>query len=104
MGTYELTVEEDHIGLVLEKELPLRVAEFKPVRTSTGQSQPGPAERTGRVHIGDVITRVNGQDISGIPLSDVVPMIGCRRPVTLGFEVVRDQSSLANGQSPAKKQ
>jgi hypothetical protein len=83
-NSYEITVQEVQIGLTVGKDLPLRVVGFSQVNKD-GRQQPGPAERTGRVRLYDIITHVNGQDIAGIPRKDVLSMIACKRPITLGF-------------------
>jgi hypothetical protein len=85
LTSYEICVEEEQIGLTVGKDLPLRVVGFSAVAKRDGVLEPGPAEGTGRVRIGDVIRYVNGQDISGIPRKDVLNMISCKRPATLGF-------------------
>eukprot|EP00746_Dinoflagellata_sp_MGD_P150905 gnl/MRDRNA2_/MRDRNA2_82663_c0_seq1.p1 gnl/MRDRNA2_/MRDRNA2_82663_c0~~gnl/MRDRNA2_/MRDRNA2_82663_c0_seq1.p1 ORF type:complete len:1276 (-),score=281.97 gnl/MRDRNA2_/MRDRNA2_82663_c0_seq1:67-3462(-) len=82
---YEVTIEEEQIGITVAKDLPLRVVGFKPVTQAGRPPMPGPAERTGRVHVGDHIVTVNGQDITGVPRSDALVMIACKRPVVLGF-------------------
>lgn len=79
--SYEITVYEQQIGLTVGVDLPLKVSRI--VTPPTGE--PGPAERSGRVRVGDEIKYVNGQDITGFPRKDVLSMISCRRPVTLGF-------------------
>eukprot|EP00927_Polykrikos_kofoidii_P069127 TRINITY_DN6450_c0_g4_i1.p1 TRINITY_DN6450_c0_g4~~TRINITY_DN6450_c0_g4_i1.p1 ORF type:complete len:1447 (+),score=225.31 TRINITY_DN6450_c0_g4_i1:242-4582(+) len=101
--SYELVFEEEQIGLVLDSTLPLRVASFKGVPSVAGVAGPGAAERSGRVHVGDIITRVNGQDISGIPRTDAVTMITCKRPVILGFVVGTASNEAASpaGRAPA---
>jgi len=83
-NTYEITVDEVQIGLTVGKDLPLRVVGFSAVNKD-GHPQPGPAERTGRVRLHDIITHVNGQDIAGFPRKDVLGMIACKRPIVLGF-------------------
>merc|ERR1712107_138631 len=80
--TYELTIDETSIGITVGKDLPLSVVGFKNVNVD-GAQVVGPAERTGRVRIGDIITQVNGQDIQDMPRKDVLSMIANSRPVTL---------------------
>eukprot|EP00404_Azadinium_spinosum_P047297 CAMPEP_0180811494 /NCGR_PEP_ID=MMETSP1038_2-20121128/65464_1 /TAXON_ID=632150 /ORGANISM="Azadinium spinosum, Strain 3D9" /LENGTH=117 /DNA_ID=CAMNT_0022852887 /DNA_START=22 /DNA_END=372 /DNA_ORIENTATION=- len=92
-SSYTITTEEKQIGIVVSKDMPLRVAGFKTVAQPDGQMAAGPAERSGRVRVGDIITSVNGQDISGIPRSDTVSMIACKRPVELGFMVNCDSGA-----------
>lgn len=87
---YEITVEERPIGINISKELPIRVMGFKATQTQFGKDIVGPAERTGRVNIGDILQTVNGQDIAGIPCEEVEQMIGCKLPLDLQFQVVRD--------------
>jgi len=86
-ASYEIVVDDDQIGITLSKDLPLRVCGL------TTMSEASCAERSGRVHVGDLLTNVNGQDIAQIPWGDVVPMVTCKKPVTLGFTVARDLSS-----------
>eukprot|EP00927_Polykrikos_kofoidii_P057537 TRINITY_DN5167_c0_g1_i1.p1 TRINITY_DN5167_c0_g1~~TRINITY_DN5167_c0_g1_i1.p1 ORF type:complete len:1365 (-),score=320.45 TRINITY_DN5167_c0_g1_i1:45-4139(-) len=89
--SYELFINECQIGITVGKDLPLRIIAFKQVSQEEGQAPgPGPAELTGRVHLGDVIAHVDGQDISGVSRYDALSLIACKRPVTLGFEVYTD--------------
>lgn len=83
--TYEITVNEVQIGLTIGQDLPLRVVGFFSVVNKDGHPQPGPAERTGRVRVHDIITHVNGQDIAGFPRKAVLGMIACKRPIELRF-------------------
>jgi len=83
--SYEITVLDETIGLTVGKELPIRVVGFGEPSKVGGIPKPGPAESTGRVRIGDEIRYVNGQDTSGVPRRDVLNMIACKRPVTIGF-------------------
>ena len=92
MTSYELEVEEKQVGLAVSKDLPLHIVGFNSVASDGGSHDPGPAEKTGRVHIGDIIHDVNGQNIEGIPRADALAMIGCKRPVKLGFKVLQDSS------------
>lgn len=88
---YEIKVPEKHIGLLVSKDLPLRVVGFN---TSNKSTEPGPAERTGRVRIGDVISTVDGLPLTGVPRNEALAIIAtCRRPVTLGFTVSHEPSS-----------
>jgi len=97
-ASYEITVDvnDDQIGITLSKDLPLRVCSLAVM------AEPSCAERTGRVHVGDLLTTVNSQDIAHIPCGDVVQMITCKKPVTLGFTVARDLSGVV-GQLPAPR-
>eukprot|EP00929_Paragymnodinium_shiwhaense_P086823 TRINITY_DN47241_c0_g1_i1.p1 TRINITY_DN47241_c0_g1~~TRINITY_DN47241_c0_g1_i1.p1 ORF type:complete len:1373 (+),score=329.81 TRINITY_DN47241_c0_g1_i1:229-4347(+) len=83
--SYEITVSDRQVGITVGKDLPLRVVGFKPKEGDP--PEPGEAESTGRVHVNDVITTVNGQDIEGIARAEAIAMINERRPVTLGFSV-----------------
>lgn len=84
--SYQITVEEQTIGVTVGKDLPLKVVGFKSMSPDAeGVMEPGPAERTGRVHIGDQITNVNGEDVTGMSRSDALSLIAEGRPVTLGF-------------------
>lgn len=86
--SYQITVEEETIGVTVGKDLPLRVVGFKTVaQEDDALLGPGPAERTGRVHLGDQITSVNGEDVTGASRTDALRMIAASRPVTLGFSV-----------------
>ncbi|CAE8602561.1 unnamed protein product [Polarella glacialis] len=81
---YEIEVEERQTGLTLSCESPLRVVDMKPWPLD----RCGPTTlTTGRVHLGDTITSVSGQDVRGIGWRDVLDMIACKRPVGLGFTV-----------------
>merc|ERR1719245_2834096 len=87
-SSYEIVVAEQQIGITVSAELPLRVVGFKHVPQSRdGPPRPGSAECTGRLHIGDVITSVNGQEIGGLPRSEALAAISRERPVVLGFTV-----------------
>lgn len=100
-ASYEVVMEEKLVGLVLSKDLPVRVVDFKPVSPPTGGAAgPGPAELTGRVRVGDVLVSVNGQDVAGIPCGDVIAMISRGRPVILGF-TVESEVGVAGGAGPA---
>eukprot|EP00931_Biecheleriopsis_adriatica_P027585 TRINITY_DN16578_c0_g1_i1.p1 TRINITY_DN16578_c0_g1~~TRINITY_DN16578_c0_g1_i1.p1 ORF type:complete len:1345 (-),score=252.95 TRINITY_DN16578_c0_g1_i1:21-4055(-) len=86
--SYELVVYEQHIGLTVSKDLPLSVVGFKNVVQRPGTPpEPGPAESSGRVRVGDVIVSVNGQDISALPRQESLNLINSQRPLTLGFLV-----------------
>eukprot|EP00929_Paragymnodinium_shiwhaense_P025618 TRINITY_DN15447_c0_g1_i1.p1 TRINITY_DN15447_c0_g1~~TRINITY_DN15447_c0_g1_i1.p1 ORF type:complete len:1423 (-),score=349.76 TRINITY_DN15447_c0_g1_i1:57-4325(-) len=103
-ASYEIPVKQEQIGISLSRDLPLRVLAFRPVALEpNGASGPGPAERSGRVRLGDHVTTVNGQDIGGIPCSDVLSMIACRRPVTIGFSVAQDSTFGVGSTSPPQK-
>jgi len=86
--SYTLAIAQQPIGLVLNKDPPLRIMGFRAVsRDPSMPLGPGPAECTGRAHTGDVLTSVNGQDVGGIPCGDVIAMITCKVPVSIGFSV-----------------
>eukprot|EP00439_Symbiodinium_sp_Y106_P054996 s2168_g7.t1 len=85
--SYDIVIYEQQIGLTVSKDLPLRVVgaclnaayannplpyELGPARgfknvvhVSGRPPEAGPAEASGRVRVGDVITSVNGQDSRG---------------------------------------
>eukprot|EP00403_Amphidinium_massartii_P028590 CAMPEP_0178393170 /NCGR_PEP_ID=MMETSP0689_2-20121128/12050_1 /TAXON_ID=160604 /ORGANISM="Amphidinium massartii, Strain CS-259" /LENGTH=1441 /DNA_ID=CAMNT_0020013755 /DNA_START=60 /DNA_END=4385 /DNA_ORIENTATION=- len=90
-ATYEIEVEEKEIGILTSKDLPLRVLGFNAVAVQ-GQSGKGPgfAERTGRVHIGDVISTLNGEDVSGLSVQELLQRLTGARPITVGFTVPKD--------------
>jgi len=109
---YEIEVQQPQIGIVLSKATPLRVVDLAswPVNRPNGP----PALTSGRVHAGDILSSVSGQDVRGIPCNDVLDMIACKRPVTLGFTVpgpadglpasISSISRYSDGQiSPVKK-
>eukprot|EP00928_Gymnodinium_smaydae_P031590 TRINITY_DN23142_c0_g1_i1.p1 TRINITY_DN23142_c0_g1~~TRINITY_DN23142_c0_g1_i1.p1 ORF type:complete len:1423 (-),score=232.39 TRINITY_DN23142_c0_g1_i1:56-4324(-) len=88
--SYEICVQEEQIGLVLGKEQPARVLGFRQVTVADGSSRgAGAAERSGRVHIGDVLTSVNGKDVSSSPIASIVSLLAGPRPVTIGLSVAR---------------
>jgi len=93
--SYNIQVEEDHVGIAVSKDLPLRVTSLrdimKPDQSGNLRSQPGLAERTGRIHVDDIITGVNGQNVSGFPAQDVMAMLTCKRPITITFTLPRDE-------------
>lgn len=59
----------------------------------------GEAERSGRVHVSDLIATANGVELSGLERKQAIKHIMSRRPVVLGFKVndmnLRSQSSAA---------
>jgi len=100
LSSYQITCEEKQIGLAVGKQLPLKVVGFNSVTGEGGfaAAEPGPAERTGRVKIGDLIKSVNGVDVAGLPRSDVIGLIGSKRPVNLGFAVDLSSPAQSLGQ------
>ena len=51
-----------------------------------GGDVPGPAEASGLINIGDSLTRVAGEDVTGISYDDVIKMIvASPRPLVLHF-------------------
>ncbi|CAJ1395531.1 unnamed protein product [Effrenium voratum] len=82
--SYDIVIYDQQIGLTVSKDLPLRVVGFKNVQNS-GPPEAGPAEASGRVRLGDVITNVNGQDVTRSQREDVLHLINADRPVTLRF-------------------
>mmetsp|Transcript_7430 Transcript_7430/g.21124 ORF Transcript_7430/g.21124 Transcript_7430/m.21124 type:complete len:235 (-) Transcript_7430:16-720(-) len=88
VDSYEIVFHSKQIGIKVGQEVPLHVSGFTAMQSASGLPEVGPAENSGRVHIGDVIKSVNGQDIDGISRSDALTMIAStRRPVTLVFKV-----------------
>lgn len=83
--SYDIVIYDHHIGLTVSKDLPLRVVGFKHVSHLGRPSEAGPAEASGRVRVGDVITNVNGQDIARLQREEVLNLINAERPVTLRF-------------------
>jgi hypothetical protein len=65
----------------------LRVAELNGFVVVTGFARsPGAAERSGRVHAGQVLVEVAGRSTAGVPFGDVIQMVrDAGRPVVLGF-------------------
>lgn len=86
--SYDIIVHEKQIGIAVTKDLPLRVAGFTSNTQPGAAPEPGPAELSGRVRVGDIITAVNGQDIEDVPRTEVLKLIAQARPVTLGFKVM----------------
>jgi len=93
--SYNIEVEEDHLGITVSKDLPLRVMSLrdivKPDQSGSLRNQSGLAEKTGRIHVGDMISGVNGQNVSGVPAQDVMAMLACKRPITITFTLPRDE-------------
>jgi len=84
--SYDIVIYEQQIGLTVSKDLPLRVVGFKNVVLAPGRPpEAGPAEASGRVRVGDVITTVNGQDVTHWERQAVLSLINEIRPVTLRF-------------------
>ncbi|CAE7724554.1 MYO5B, partial [Symbiodinium sp. CCMP2456] len=84
--SYDIVIYEQQIGLTVSKDLPLRVVGFKNVVHVSGRPpEAGPAEASGRVRVGDVITSVNGQDVTKWERQTVLSLINEKRPVTLRF-------------------
>ncbi|CAE7235078.1 MYO5B [Symbiodinium natans] len=83
--SYDIVIYEQQIGLTVSKDLPLRVVGFKNVVHSGRPPEAGPAEASGRVRVGDVITSVNGQDVTKWERQAVLSLINEKRPVTLRF-------------------
>eukprot|EP00438_Fugacium_kawagutii_P033089 Skav229602 [mRNA] locus=scaffold510:215559:217139:+ [translate_table: standard] len=80
--SYDIVIYEQQIGLAVSKDLPLRVVGFN---HGPGRQATGPAEASGRVRVGDVITNVNGQDVTKSQREEVLHLINAERPVTLRF-------------------
>ncbi|CAK8988748.1 unnamed protein product [Durusdinium trenchii] len=83
--SYDIVIYEHHVGLTVSKDLPLRVVGFKNVQNPGRPQEAGPAESSGRVRMGDVITHVNGVDVTRVQREDVLTLISIERPVTLRF-------------------
>ena len=86
--SYDIVIYEQQIGLTVSKDLPLRVVGFKNVQGAPNGGRPheaGPAEASGRVRVGDVITNVNGKDVTRSQREEVLNLINAERPVTLRF-------------------
>ena len=84
--SYDIMIYEQQVGLVVSKDLPLRVVGFKNVIQGPGRPlEAGPAEASGRVRVGDVITNVNGQEVTRSQREEVLNLINAERPVTLRF-------------------
>merc|ERR1719231_2211941 len=79
---YELTFREPQLGLIVSRDMPLRVLGFKPVKFG-----PGTAERSGRVHKGDIISVADGRDLRQMSRADAVDTIASKRPIVIGFSV-----------------
>merc|ERR1719203_2287360 len=97
--SYEISVEEDHIGIAVSRDLPLRVERLRNLQDPDGRIQAGIAERSGRVHVGDLVTGVNGQNVGDVPAQDVITLLTLKRPVTITFSLPRDEKH-TNSLSP----
>jgi hypothetical protein len=88
VSSYEIVFHSKQIGIKVGQEVPLHVSGFTTMQSASGLPEVGPAENSGRVHIGDVIKSVNGQDIEGVSRTEALTLIAnTRRPVTLVFKV-----------------
>lgn len=88
VSSYEIVFHSKQIGIKVGQEVPLHVSGFTTMQSASGLPEVGPAENSGRVHIGDVIMSVNGKDIDGVSRTDALTTIAnTRRPVTLVFKV-----------------
>jgi hypothetical protein len=57
--------------------------------------QPSAAERSGRVHVGDQIIKVQGRDVQAMRRSEIISFIGAaQRPVSITFKCVEYMVSL----------
>merc|ERR1712185_306541 len=61
---------------------PLSIQNTQPVRFG-----PGTAERSGRVHKGDIISVADGRDLRQMSRADAVDTIASKRPIVIGFSV-----------------
>lgn len=93
---YEMTLHEEQLGLLVSKDLPLRILGFTAVIGSHGAARTGEAERSGRVHVNDVIMSADGHDLTVKSRKESIQIIMRKRPVMLGFRV----GSNAGGRSP----
>eukprot|EP00962_Isochrysis_galbana_P035549 scaffold12195_cov164-Isochrysis_galbana.AAC.2 len=82
---YKTVFEETRLGMMLQDAadgLGVEVAAF-----TEYEGEVGPAERSGKVKLGDKVVRVNGKSTIGCGFAEVLEMIiGAQRPVTLHWE------------------
>lgn len=86
---YEVELHEQQLGLLVSKDLPLRVVGFTPVKPIAGRggNHAGEAERSGRVHVNDTIAFADNADLANLSRKEIIHIIMARRPITLGFKV-----------------
>lgn len=85
--TEEYTVEftQDRIGLLLSDGHPEKQVEVYAFTEHNGN--PGPAELSGKILIGDILTKVNGEDVQDKGCVSVLDLIvQTPRPLTLSFK------------------
>jgi hypothetical protein len=82
---YKTVFEETRLGMLLQDAadgLGVEVTAF-----TEYEGEMGPAERSGKVKLGDKVVRVNGKSTSGCGFAQVLEMIiGAPRPVTVHWE------------------
>lgn len=86
--SYTIKVDDAQLGITMSRDL--RVVSLRPTSKDSSRGSTGCAERSGRVHVGDLVTSVNEQDIRGIDFSDVMLMFTCRPLAAVGFQVLQD--------------
>lgn len=101
---YEVELHEQQLGLLVSKDLPLRVVGFTPVKPMAGRggNQAGEAERSGRVHVNDTIAFADNADLANLSRKEIIHIIMARRPITLGFKVA-DHTLLNNSRVTSPK-
>ena len=82
---YHVTLEEQRLGLCLGDALDGQGVEVLAFTELDGGA--GPAERCGRIMVGDKVSRVNGRSTAGLDYTGVLDLvIEAPRPITLHFE------------------
>jgi len=94
---YDVVVDEVQLGGVFSNDLPVRVLRFRSV-----DGEIGPLERSGKVLAGDILMKINGKDITGIPVSTVMQVLRTpRRPMTLSLMRTGEPEEDAGGNPSA---
>jgi hypothetical protein len=82
---YRTVFEEARLGMMLQDAADGQGVEVTAFTEYEGEM--GPAERSGKVKLGDKVVRVNGKSTAGCGFAAVLDMIiGAQRPVTLHWE------------------
>merc|ERR550537_1821391 len=82
---YHVTFGEQRLGMCLADAADGQGVEM--VAFTEADGQPGAAELSGQVAVGDKVVRVNGRSTSGLDYAAVLDMIiGAPRPITIHFE------------------
>jgi len=85
-ATFAVTFEEKVLGMQLGVSPDVVGVEVRAF-SQMEEGQMLPAERCGKIAIGDCITRVGGESTAGVPCDEVLRWVqGAARPVTIHFE------------------